>query len=321
MTRLILACAMLLALPAWAQTRVFTDHLERTVEIPVDPQRVVSLGSKNVTVPMIELGVMPVGSQGTMPESGEPTIRASGIATGVDFHNSDIVYIGDFPVDLELIASLAPDLIVWPDWQDEVSLDQLSLIAPTVAYETDATLHDAQAFFAELFGRHERLAANRARYDAQIAQLSGLIPAGTTYSVLHGREGEFWTCKPYGNLELILQDAGLDPSSIIAEAESGACPRFSAERLQDFDADWIFTTYRTDRGETPQDALAGLEDVFPGFCNALTACREGRHIVLPREELTTPSYDAVGAAIFALTTLLSNPYAQPDMGSAGGTRP
>ncbi|MEM7489267.1 MAG: ABC transporter substrate-binding protein [Pseudomonadota bacterium] len=312
MTQAILACALLLALPAGAQTRDVTDHLGRKVAIPTDPQRIVSLGGKNVTVPMIELGVTPIGSQGTHPEGRAPTIRASAVATGIDFDTSEIVHVGDFPVDLELIASLDPDLIVWPDWQDEVSLDQLSLIAPTVAYETDATLHDAQTFLAALFGREDRLAANRVRYDAQIAQLADLVPEGATYSVLHGRDGEFWTCAPYGNLELILQDAGLAPVPIIAGAEMGACPRFSAERLQDFDADWVFTTYRTDRGERPEDALAGLDGVFPGFCQVLAACRDGRHVVLPREELTTPSYDVVGAAIFALTAILSDPYARPD---------
>ena len=84
-----------------------------------------------------------------------------------------------------------------------------------------------------------------------------------------------------------------------------------AEQLQAFDADWVFTTYRTDRGQVPDDAITGMDDVFPGFCEQLTACREGRFIALPREEITTPSYHAVGAAIFALTAIMSNPYVQP----------
>ncbi|MGR3491222.1 MAG: hypothetical protein ACU0DW_04120 [Shimia sp.] len=141
-----------LAAPAWAaETRDFTDHYDRTVAIPADPQRIVSLGSKNVTVPMIELGVMPVGSHGSLPDGGTPTIRASATSTGVDFGNSDIAFVGDYPVDLEAIAALNPDLIIWADWQDQISINQLELIAPVVAYATDSTLHDSQAFFAELF--------------------------------------------------------------------------------------------------------------------------------------------------------------------------
>ncbi|MEM1302071.1 MAG: iron-siderophore ABC transporter substrate-binding protein, partial [Pseudomonadota bacterium] len=91
------ACLIALGTGSLADTRSFTDHLDRTVDIPTNPQRIVSLGAKNVTVPMIELGVMPVGSQGTLPDGGTPTIRASATSTGVDFGNSDIAFVGDFP--------------------------------------------------------------------------------------------------------------------------------------------------------------------------------------------------------------------------------
>ena len=315
-TTLITFAALTLAAPALALDcedgfRAF-EHLKGETCIPTEPQRIVSLGSKNVTVPMIELGVLPVGSQGTLPDGGTPTIRASATATGVDFGNSDIAFVGDYPVDLELIAAQNPDLIIWPDWQSDVSLEQLEAIAPTVAYATDSTLHDAQAFYAALLERDAQLAANRARYDAQIAQLAALVSEGATYSIIHGGDGVFWTGQPYGNLDLILQDAGLTQNALIAEQPQGTYPEFSAERLQDLDADWIFTTYRTDRGQVPQDAIEAMEAAFPGFCDVLKACREGRLIAVPREEITTPSYDAVGGAIFMLTTVLSNPFIQPE---------
>ncbi|MGR3491223.1 MAG: hypothetical protein ACU0DW_04125 [Shimia sp.] len=122
----------------------------------------------------------------------------------------------------------------------------------------------------------------------------------------------FWTGQPYGNLDLILQDASLTQNALIAEQEMGTYPRFSAEQLQELDADWVFTTYRTDRGQTPQDTIDAKEAAFPGFCLALTACAEGRLGAIPREELTTPSYDAVGGVIFTLATILSNPFVQPE---------
>ena len=304
--------AVMITTSAFGQnTRSFTDHLDRIVEIPADPQRIVSLGAKNVTVPMIELGVMPVGSQGTLPAGGTPTIRASAVSTGVDFNNSDITFVGDYPVDLELVAALGPDLIIWPDWQSDVTLDQLELIAPTVAYATDSTLHDAQAFYATLLEAEDELGASRDRFNAQLAQLSALVPEGTTVSIVHGNDEGIWTTYPYGNLTLILEGAGFTTVDIQATIPAGEYPTFSAERLQEFDADWIFTTYRTDRGQTPDDAIAAMEGAFPGFCDVLSACREGRFVALPREEVSTPSYDAVGGAIFALTTIMSNPYVQP----------
>ncbi|MEJ6403138.1 ABC transporter substrate-binding protein [Yoonia sp. 2307UL14-13] len=290
--------------------RAFTHQAGETC-IPQNPKRIVSLGSKNVTVPLIELGHTPVGRQGSLCEDGTATIRASAVSTGVEFDNSEIAFVGDYPVDLELVAALEPDLIIWPDWQDEVNIDQLNLIAPTVAYATDSTIHDGQAFFARLLGAEDHLVRAKARYDAQIAQLAALVPTGTTVSVIHGSDGGFWTSYPYGNLTLILEDAGFDVVDIQASIAPGEYPTFSAERLQEFDADWVFTTYRTDREETPVDATAAMENAFPGYCEVLTACAEGRFIALPREELTTPSYDAVGAAIFALTTHMSNPFTQP----------
>ncbi|MDX8354788.1 ABC transporter substrate-binding protein [Cognatiyoonia sp. IB215182] len=306
-----LAASPALALDCDAGFRAFT-HLQGESCIPENPQRIVSLGSKNVTVPMIELGVMPVGSQGTLPDGGQPTIRASATSTGVDFGNSDIAFVGDNPVDLEAVAALNPDLIIWPDWQDEVSIDQLELIAPTITYFTDSTLHEAQEFYAALFGKGDALAANRARYDAQIAQLASLVPDDTSYAIIHGGSDGFWTCTPYGNLDLILQDAGLNPVTYPNNPAAGDCPTYSAEELQAFDADWVFTTYRTDRGQIPQDAIDAMEGAFPGFCDVLSACQQGRLIPIPREEITTPSYDAVGGAIFMLTTVLSNPFLQPE---------
>lgn len=180
----------LLAGPALAQeTRLFIDDLGREVQIPVDPQRIVSLGGKGVTVPLIELGVIPVGSQGAQREDGTRIIRASGVTTGVDFDNSDIAFVGDYPVDIEAVAALEPDLIIWPDWQDGIAVEQLEALAPTVAFFTDSGLHEAQDFFAELVGAEEALAFNRARYERQIAQIRTLVPEGTSASVIQGFNG------------------------------------------------------------------------------------------------------------------------------------
>lgn len=302
----------LLAGPVLAQeTRLFIDDLGREVQVPVDPQRIVSLGGKNVTVPLIELGVIPVGSQGTQREDGSRIIRASGVTTGVDFDNSDIVFVGDYPVDIEAVAALEPDLIIWPDWQDGIAVEQLEALAPTVAFFTDSGLHDAQDFFAELVGAEAALAFNRSRYERQIAQIRALVPEGTGASVIQGVNGQMYVCHTYSVLGGVLREAGFtlpDATNAIGE---GDCQFFSAESIQEFDADWVFITYRTDREQTPADAVAGMESVLPVWCDALTACREGRVVYLPRAEATTPSYDAAMAIAFSVLTHLSQPHLQP----------
>ena len=311
LAKTVMLCA--LALPAAAQEmRPFTDHAGRTVMIPADPQRIAALGSKNVAVPLIELGVMPIASQGSMRKDGTRVMRASKVTTGVEFDNSDIRFVGDFPVDIEETAAAKPDLIILPDWQDQVSLEQLEAIAPTVVYATDTPLHEAQAFFAELTGTGERIALNRARYDAQVAQIKALVPEGTTVSYFQGYNGQMYAWNEYFHIAALLRDAGFTFPKIINDIPEGEYKRFSAENLQDFDADWIFITYRTDLQQTPQDAIEGMKSVFPGWCDALKACRKGRVVYLPRAEVTTPSYDAAMAVAFAIASHMSDPARQPE---------
>ena len=82
MRKLTLFAAGLLLLaglaPAFAQeTRSFTDDTGRVVDIPVAPLRIVSLQDLAITVPLLELGVTPVGSHGRTTAEGVPFIRAS----------------------------------------------------------------------------------------------------------------------------------------------------------------------------------------------------------------------------------------------------
>lgn len=93
-------------------SRSFTDDLGRSVSIPATPKRIVTLHDIDLTIPLIDLGVTPVGNQGRMGADGRPYLRSSAILTGVDFDNSDIAYIGSINADLEAIIALKPDLIL-----------------------------------------------------------------------------------------------------------------------------------------------------------------------------------------------------------------
>src|SRR5690606_2836491 len=103
----LLATALLIAalsLPALAQeTRSYTDDTGRVVDIPADPQRIVSLHDVSLTLPLLELGVIPVGSHGRTTAEGEPFIRSSAVLTGIDFTNSTIKFVGNLPADVEAI--------------------------------------------------------------------------------------------------------------------------------------------------------------------------------------------------------------------------
>ena len=68
----------------------------------------------------------------------------------------------------------------------------------------------------------------------------------------------------------------------------------SAESLPELDADFVFATWKGDNGGKPQDELAAMEKVMPGWCQFLTACRSGRYVLISREEAISNSFASLG---------------------------
>lgn len=294
-------------LPAVAQdTRPFTDDIGRTVDIPAQPLRIVSLQDLAITVPLLELGVTPVGSHGRTTADGVPFIRSSDVLTGVDFDNSTIKFVGNLPADVEAVAALEPDLILTTPWQT-APVEQLEAIAPTLVLDDskrgDLGMHDA---LAEITGTQDKLAVLKARYEGQIAQIQRLIDTkGISVNVIQGVDGQVLSWHTYGALGKVLRDAGFTFPERVNKIPEGEFARMSGEEFPALDADFLFVTYRTDAQETPADALKYLEDVMPGFCEFLHACRENQMIVMPREEASASSYYGLGVLSYMLISHIS----------------
>lgn len=98
------------------------------VEVPANPQRVVALGWSDAET-ALALGVQPVGASDWLGVGG------NGLGPWVDeTYDTDPTIVGTFDVDMESIAALAPDLILWTrSTNDKAVYDDLSEIAPTVA--------------------------------------------------------------------------------------------------------------------------------------------------------------------------------------------
>lgn len=306
-TFIALAVVAALAMPASAQeTRTIVDDSGTEVTIPADPQRIVALHDLSLTVPLLELGVRPVGSHGRTRADGTPFIRASAQITGVDFDSSDIAFVGNNPADVEAVAELDPDLILTVDWQD-APLDQLRAIAPTVMFDGSMTDDWAQYDrLAEITGRPDRLAAMKRRYAAQIDLISGLLDTSDiTVSTIHARgDGDLFAFNPYGNLGKVLTDAGFDRPDAIEEIPAGTSEDFSVETLPQFDGDFLLATYRSSAGETPADMRAKFEASVPGYCQLLHACRNDQMVLLSRAEATTTSYDALTSVAYAVLSVI-----------------
>ena len=283
---------------AGAQTRPFTDDLGRVVQVPVHPQRIVSLHDLDITIPLIELGVPPVASHGRTRPDGSHYLRSSAQLTGIDFDNSDIAFIGTADIDLEVIAAAKPDLII-TEPNRNVPVEQLAKIAPTVSI--DHLLGSAPRIYsklAQLTGTQARLAVLERRYQAQIAQLKQTIDTQKiTVSVIQANNGKVTVHHSYHTLGRVLRDVGFRFPPLVDAIPDGQRIDVSAEQLPDLDADFIFATYRSDTGGKPQDELQAMEKVMPGWCDFMRACRTGRYILLPREEVISNSFAALSLMV------------------------
>lgn len=283
---------------AGAQTQQFTDDLGRVVQVPVHPQRIVSLHDLDITIPLIELGVPPIASHGRTRPDGSHYLRSSAQLTGIDFDNSDIAFIGTADIDLEAIAAAKPDLII-TEPNRNVPVEQLAKIAPTVSI--DHLLGSAPRIYsklAQLTGTQARLAVLERRYQAQIAQLKQTIDTQKiTVSVIQANNGKVTVHHSYHTLGRVLRDAGFRFPPLIEAIPDGQRIDVSAEQLPDLDADFIFATYRSDTGGKPQDERQAMEKVMPGWCDFMRACRTGRYILLPREEVISNSFAALSLMV------------------------
>lgn len=297
------------AAPLFAETiekRLFTDDFGRKVEVPTHPQRIVSMHDLDITIPLLELGVRPVASHGRTGLDGKAYLRSGPILTGIDFDNSGIGYIGAVTVDLEAVVAAKPDLIITEPGRT-TPIEQLEKIAPTIVI--DNTVGSAPHIYerlADLTGTQGRLAVLDRRYRAQIDALREVMdPSKVTVSVLQAQNGKISIYHTYRALGRVLRDAGFRFPAIIDAIPEGDRIEVSAERLQELDADFIFDTYRSDTGGTPDEEIEAMNKVLPDYCQFLAACREGRYILLPREEAISNSYAALNLMVSVVQSHVS----------------
>lgn len=302
---LLLASAVLLSLSATAQTRqTFVDDLGRKLELAHAPQRIVSLHDIDITIPLIELGVLPVASHGRQALDGRRYLRSSAILTGIDFDNAPIAFLGATDINIEVIAAARPDLIITTPTRG-LAIEQLARIAPTAVIDNQSGgAPHIYRRLAELTGSQGRLAVLDRKYQAQLAQLRQTVgdPQRHTVSVIQAQNGKISVYHTYRSLGRVLRDAGFRFPALIDAIPEGGRMEVSAERLPELDAEFVFDTYRSDTGGRPQSEIAAMEKVMPSYCRFLKACREGRYILVAREEAISNSY----AALSQMVTLVQS---------------
>ncbi|WP_185020706.1 ABC transporter substrate-binding protein [Histidinibacterium lentulum] len=236
---------LLVATPAAAQDcpegqRLFQHYAGETC-IPENPQRIVTLQDQNGLLPLMELGVRPVGSAGHITSEGERIFRRM---EGYD--TSGIEWIGTYggPPEAEAVAAMEPDLIVASPWPPEAP-ELYGEIAPVVVIDMFEQPLDAALYqFADLVGRTDRAAELEAEFLARAEEVRdrlGTALETTTVSVLTSsiEDGQFYPADPTQALGLILRE--LDPIRPQAESDLGSDREYrSIETIGDHSGDVMF---------------------------------------------------------------------------------
>lgn len=282
-----LTLALGLALPAIAQETRSVTAANGTFDIPVAPQRIVALNDQIVALPLYELGAALVGSAGRVDAEGKTFLRGGMDTLGIDYSNTDIKYVGQFnALDLEAIAALQPDLIIGGTYTDPAVVEQLQAIAPTLVIDNGAlglvetlrTLADVSGHAGNFEARYQRYLDNVERTKSYIGDTS-TISAIMTFMFPAGEE--LWVYRAnLGAIAQVLSDLGFAQPAAVSALEATQAS-WSAELIQELDADFIFGFYRQQPDATPEAVRAAYEKFAPGWCQALTACQKGQMVLLP----------------------------------------
>lgn len=224
-------------------TRMFVDDFGHEVEVPAEPQRVVTLQDQHALFTLWQLGFRSiVGSACATDGNGEPYFRRMA-AHGFEATGIECIGVYGEP-DLEKILALRPDLIVGT-WGDEEIYDQLSRIAPTVILNPwdDAPLYDIVMRYATLVGREDAVDELKAEYEENLARLREMVgdPSEIVVSTIvtaasGGAEpGQFYI--PDGAIADVLREVGFARPAVQLQQEGRTY--YSVEQIRNHDADLL----------------------------------------------------------------------------------
>ncbi|WP_421951164.1 ABC transporter substrate-binding protein [Pelagibacterium sp.] len=268
------------------ETREFTAE-NGTFTIPVQPQRIVALNDQILTLPLYEMGAPVAGSAGRLDADGNAFLRGGMDTLGIDFANTDIEFVGLFnDLDVEAIAALEPDLIVGGVYNDAAVIEQLQAVAPTLVINNgELGLVGTLRTLADVSGTGRAFEARYARYLGNVERLKSFLgdpsAISATLTFMFPEGEELWVYKSgLGAISQVLTDLGISRPAAVEAFEEPQIS-YSAELIQDLDADFVFGFYRQQPDATPQTIRAAYEKFAPGWCQALTACQNGQFILLP----------------------------------------
>jgi iron complex transport system substrate-binding protein len=245
----VLLSSALIGLPASASAREITQAMGVT-EVPDAPKRIVMLTNEG-TEALVYIGVIPVGA--VQSWDGDPWYAH------LDEALKDTVALGtENAVNLEVLASLEPDLIIGNKVRQEKIYDQLSAIAPTVfAEDLSGSWQDNMTLYSQTVGKAGAGKQARAAFNARVKTLATSIGEGLNEQISLVRFAP-------GRVRLYYKDtfAGgiLDLMGFhrpAAQDKDEFAEEIQKERIPDMAGDRIF--YFSDDAD-PEDVKANLDE-------------------------------------------------------------
>jgi len=270
------------------------EHALGATEVPVEPERIVSLSVGEITDTLIALDNKPVGSV-----TYDPVADAYGGEEGNGAYppaltgkTEGIEPVGVYEPNIEKVAALEPDLIIGETWSVEPIQDQLSEIAPTVAISPE---RDFKVWVREIgaaIGAEEKSREVLDEYEEHSEAVKREVE-GTPVSVVRPRTGEILLYGPPSNAGVVLKDLGLEIQPVPEDAEdwSGdgtrAIGSLSLEFVPSLSGEHIFViTY--DLEDTTFEEL-----IERPIWQQLEAVREGR--IHPVQGVAWTNHGPIGA--------------------------
>ncbi|GGW30590.1 ABC transporter substrate-binding protein [Streptomyces xantholiticus] len=224
--------------------RTITHALGKT-EIKAAPKRVVVLDVGELDN-VASLGVRPVGYAPTEGDDGVPEYlkKTAGSPRSVGTINS---------LNLEAVAALKPDLILGSQLRANDKYQELSRIAPTVfSLRPGFTWKENYLLNAAALDRTAEAEAKLAAYEKKAKQLGAdLGEKKPTVTMLRYMPGKIRLYAQASFIGTILRDAGV-PRPENQQIDDLAA-EISPEKMDEADADWIFTGVYGDPSKTQRD--------------------------------------------------------------------
>ncbi|MBC8947805.1 MULTISPECIES: ABC transporter substrate-binding protein [Xenorhabdus] len=294
----ILLCLM--GTSAFAATRQVTDTMGREVVIPEEPQRIVVMSEPAIGLPLMELGVQPVGSYGRSEDGtyqfgadfvdavlGEGYTKPQGISAGRE-------------IDLEKLYALKPDLIIGTEF-DIDKVKQLSTVAPVYLQNfLSGKFHhfNIEENLARLTGREQNFQERRDMYLQRVAETRELLPenpANKTYLPILVTDQINVVGEATGFTQA-LEDLGFTRLNLSAQGglsapSSQLLLQLSADKLGELNPDVLVVLNSWGSKEHDENAIrSALDRIVPGWAHYMKPASEKRIIFLNAGKVFTPTF-------------------------------